>query len=827
MTVQVTAPAKRLALPDPLPPLTVKQAPDNQNLDPLRVDRDEALTAEIPTEGLESTDQFYIDVVGAPGTHPDASYTLGPIPLGGVRPREVNLRASIVALLLKKLVTLSYRIVRGAQEKPSEPLELRVSALEVKVPVARILEAQGNGHGFELDLTSGTRDLTARLDRWPLLAKDQLVWVTLKGKDAEGNDHILALLAPPAGTVSQRWEDLGYHELPIDRGYLAKLGNSTTLIIEQRVACDRVNDADAAVVFADRTYTVKTIAVVKPEITSVKDSAGQDVADNGTTTDTTLTLRGTVELGKKVEIHDGNVWREGTTTGVNWTYEASGLSAKTYAFKARVVGSTAESNTWTVTVQAAQVAPIITGMKDSAGQDVADNGTTTDTTLTLRGTVESGKKVEIHDGNAWREGTTTGINWTYEASGLSAKTYAFKARVVGSTAESNTWTVTVQAAQVAPIITGMKDSAGQDVADNGTTTDTTLTLRGTVESGKKVEIHDGNTWREGTTTGINWTYEASGLSAKTYAFKARVVGSTAESNTWTVTVQAAQVAPIITGMKDSAGQDVADNGTTTDTTLTLRGTVESGKKVEIHDGNAWREGTTTGINWTYEASGLSAKTYAFKARVVDSTAESNTWTVTVETASDGKLAIIQIIDALGNEIYRGGATTFAAATSITLKGTAVPEARVSVFDVFDLIDTQPARKSGRWTMTLSALKQKSYNFAISASGADSPALWPLSIMADGTPIIGLVMDKKGQVIAPYGETYEQVFTLSGQGTANGSIKVHELLGDTSVTVVVNAQGRWEHEVSVASPREYHYVASAPEAGSVKSNLWRVRVVKQP
>ncbi|WP_347903651.1 hypothetical protein [Pseudomonas purpurea] len=346
MTVQVTAPAKRLALPDPLPPLTVKQAPDNQNLDPLRVDRDEALTAEIPTEGLESTDQFYIDVVGAPGTHPDASYTLGPIPLGGVRPREVNLRASIVALLLKKLVTLSYRIVRGAQEKPSEPLELRVSALEVKVPVARILEAQGNGHGFELDLTSGTRDLTARLDRWPLLAKDQLVWVTLKGKDAEGNDHILALLAPPAGTVSQRWEDLGYHELPIDRGYLAKLGHDTTLTIEQRVACDRVNDADAAVVFADRIYAVKNY---KLAITKVTDSQDRLVADESETTDTTLKLEGTAQKGARVDIYVGpDVVATDVAVDGKWKAELSGLTLNTHVIKAVAGGQ--DSNIWSVTV---------------------------------------------------------------------------------------------------------------------------------------------------------------------------------------------------------------------------------------------------------------------------------------------------------------------------------------------------------------------------------------------------------------------------------------------------------------------------------------------
>ncbi|WP_347903654.1 hypothetical protein [Pseudomonas purpurea] len=822
MTIQVTAPAKRLALPDTLAPLTVVQAPDKQNLDPRLVDHDNALTAVIPTEGLEESDRFYIYVVGEAGTHPDASYSLDDVLLGGVRPREVNLKKGIVALLLDKKVTLTYKIVRGAQEKPSEPLELRVSALEVKVPVARILEAQDNGHGSELDLTTGTVNLTARLDRWPLLAKDQLVGVTLKGKDAEGNDHILTLLAPPEGTVSQNWENRGYHELPIDRGYLAGLGNNTTLTIEHQVAFDRGHDADAVVVFAHRTYAVKSLAMAKPFITGVKDSKGNDVAPEGTTFDTQLKFTGTVAEGGEVDIYDG-VTRLGSATvsSTGWTYEATGLTAKTYSFKAKgLYGDEPESEIWAVTVQEA-TKPEIRTVKDSKGNDVAPEGTTFDTRLKFTGTVAEGEKVDIYDGDTrLGSATVSGTGWTYEATGLTAKAYTFKAKgLYGDEPESEAWAVTVRVA-TKPGISTVKDSKDQPISNPGTTFDTTLKLTGTVAEGEKVDIYDGNTrLGSATVSGTGWTYEATGLTAKTYSFKAKgLYGGEPESEIWAVTVQEA-TKPEIRTVKDSKGNDVAPEGATFDTQLKLTGTAAEGEKVDIYDGDTrLGSATVSGTGWTYEATGLTAKAYTFKAKgLYGDEPESEAWAVTVRVAT--KPGISTVKDSKDQPISNPG-TTFD--TTLKLTGTAAEGEKVDIYDGDTRLGSATVSGTG-WTYEATGLTAKAYTFKAKGLYGDEPEseAWAVTVRVATKPGISTVKDSKDQPISNPGTTFDTTLKLTGTVAEGEKVDIYD--GDTRLGSATVSGTGWTYEATGLTAKAYSFKAKGLYGDEPESEIWAVTV----
>uniref|UniRef100_UPI00249CD2B6 hypothetical protein n=1 Tax=Pseudomonas sp. PS01303 TaxID=2991439 RepID=UPI00249CD2B6 len=56
-------------------------------------------------------------------------------------------------------------------------------------------------------------------------------------------------------------------------------------------------------VSAARTFTVAYALV--PAITSVKDSKGIDIPQNGTTVDTSVTLTGTGTANREVDIFDG------------------------------------------------------------------------------------------------------------------------------------------------------------------------------------------------------------------------------------------------------------------------------------------------------------------------------------------------------------------------------------------------------------------------------------------------------------------------------------------------------------------------------------------
>ncbi|WP_221178601.1 hypothetical protein, partial [Pseudomonas brassicacearum] len=72
----------------------------------------------------------------------------------------------------------------------------------------------------------------------------------------------------------------------------------------------------------------------------------------------------------------------------------------------------------------------------------------------------------------------------------------------------------------------------------------------------------------------------------------KAVAGGQDSNTWTVTVKAPVVAPVITKVTDSKEVPVADNGETTDTTLKLEGTAGDGEEVKVYIGSELKDTVT-------------------------------------------------------------------------------------------------------------------------------------------------------------------------------------------------------------------------------------------
>ncbi|WP_285406774.1 hypothetical protein [Pseudomonas sp. FR229a] len=196
------------------------------------------------------------------------------------------------------------------------------------------------------------------------------------------------------------------------------------------------------------TVTVSEASEVELEITSLKDSKGQDVASGGTTTDTQLTISGSAKDGEIKLLEGDNTTPVGTFTATNdvWggTFELT--AGKTYALKA-VAEDGEESAVYTVTVsEAPEVELEITSLKDSKG-DVADGGATDDTSLTISGKAKDGKIELLEGANTTPIETYTATDGTWGgAFVLSAgATYALKAKAEDD-AESETYTVTVNAA---------------------------------------------------------------------------------------------------------------------------------------------------------------------------------------------------------------------------------------------------------------------------------------------------------------------------------------------------------------------------------------------
>ncbi|WP_148057448.1 hypothetical protein [Pseudomonas brassicacearum] len=111
-----------VALPLPLP-LTIKEAPDNTNLDPAAAR--ERLTAVLNYD-MVSTDLVRVMWVGTPGA---GTRTTAPVQAGNISPREILLPTTLVTANVGTRVTVTFSYTRGTSAPVvSEPLSLNVLA---------------------------------------------------------------------------------------------------------------------------------------------------------------------------------------------------------------------------------------------------------------------------------------------------------------------------------------------------------------------------------------------------------------------------------------------------------------------------------------------------------------------------------------------------------------------------------------------------------------------------------------------------------------------------------------------------------------------------
>jgi len=180
----------------------------------------------------------------------------------------------------------------------------------------------------------------------------QYVWLTLKGKNANGEQHDLSLwLQPSDVSVNARWIADGFIDKPVPYNYLKSLGHNTELRIEFKASLSKSQEESTAQAFVVRTYTVKST----PTITWLRGSpSGQDIAPDGFTRETSVTLSGTASKGQQVDVLDGEDTKgqpiADAVTGI-WTQTIDELSVARHSLTARAMDAGgATSKAWVFTV---------------------------------------------------------------------------------------------------------------------------------------------------------------------------------------------------------------------------------------------------------------------------------------------------------------------------------------------------------------------------------------------------------------------------------------------------------------------------------------------
>ncbi|MFJ2362084.1 hypothetical protein ACIOU7_27915, partial [Pseudomonas fluorescens] len=462
-------------------------------LNPLLV-RD-TLTIVVPDNPeLRPTDEISVTWTGAQGTPAGGSHTSVPRPLGSNR--EFAIPNSVVAFNLNKDVKVSYVVIRDGKPLPSLVFDLTVLSMpqnELLKPI--IKDADNNGEGPEFNVGKLTANAIYRMGIWPLIAPLQYVWLRLTGTNADGSDYNLQIHTAPGSYVTDGWITQGYLERNIALAGLRNLKDGSTLTMAFKAAFGKDPNESLAVPFPVRTYTVRALVEVRPDITRVEGSKGE-ISEGGETEDTTITLTGTASLGQQVQIKDGTTIIEDATADASsgiWTLVISGLAEGWHILTATALyGSGQESIPRSLEVVSER--PVIKRMTDAAGGPIDDLGTTNYTSVNLGGTAAAGQQVQILDGTTVKktEDVDDSGNWTASLSELALGDHSIIAKATyGTLPASAEWRFTVTPYEFSATITdlythktfggpGIRHAPNSTINYNDDVRDTFLSMRFTI-----------------------------------------------------------------------------------------------------------------------------------------------------------------------------------------------------------------------------------------------------------------------------------------------------------------------------------------------------------
>ena len=572
-----------------------------------------------------------------------------------------------------------------------------------------------------------------------------------------------------------------------------------------------------------------------PVISSWSDDTG--VEGDGVTADTTLTLSGTAEAGATVTIFDGAT-ELGTAQADGagaWSFATGVLGNGPHQFTATAANASGTGETSapvTVTIDtAAPAAPAITGYSNDTG--TPGDGITADTTLTLTGTAEAGATVTIFDG-ATQLGTALANGagaWSFTTAPLADGPHDFTAAATdaaGNTGDaSEVFAVEIDTdAPAAPVITGFSDDTGTQ--GDGITSDRTLTLTGTAEANATVAIFDG-AMELGTALANGagaWSFTTVELSEGTHEFTATqtdAAGNTgAASAPLAVEVDTSgPAAPVIASISDDTGS--ADDGITSDTTLTLTGTADAGVTVTVFDG-PYVLGTATADgngDWTFDTGVLAEGAHQFTATATDAVgnigARSENFDVTVDTAPPA----IEITTPVSGDnlvnAFEGG--------SLSVSGTAAGGRQVFVTfrDEAGATVTGSAYVDGfgDWTLSgtdISGLQNGEISveaYAVDRAGNQSGTVTESITFDSGlpaAPVITGFTDNTG--FAGDNLTSDTTPTLTGTAEAGTTVEIFD--GQTSLgTAIVDGAGDWSFTTGVLGEGYHNLTARATDAAGNK------------
>ncbi|HHA1920456.1 TPA: Ig-like domain-containing protein [Enterobacter ludwigii] len=634
--------------------------------------------------------------------------------------------------------------------------------------------------------------------------------------------------------------------------------------------------------------TIDTDAPTAPSITGMYDDAGTLIVDGGRSRDTTPELRGTAEKNSLVTIYGSDnknpIASVYADADGNWTWTSPALADAKHDFYVTsqdAAGNVSgESNHYGLEVDTRAAAPIILGAYDDVEGGiynglVPDGGLSNDGNMQLRGTAEPNSVVYIYNAynNAVLDTVKTDAkgNWTWEhavadtAAGRPHMFYTIAKDDLGNVSgKSETYSINVDTVNATPVITGAYDNVAGGVNDGlvgngGVTNDRTPELRGTAEAGSVVyfvNMANGATVAS-TTAGADgkWSYQATTNYNQTYSWQVYSIDNagnrSANSSTFSLTVDTVNSAPVITGSYDDVQGGVynglvGNGGVTNDRGLDLRGTAEAGSVVYIIDpatGGTYGSAVAAANGaWSYPVTTNYNKLYEFQAYSIDRagnrSATSSKFGITVDTVNNAPVITGSYDDVQGGVynglVGNGGVTND---RGLDLRGTAEAGSVVYIIDpaTGGTYGSAVAAANGAWSYPVTTNYNKLYEFqaySIDRAGNRSATSSKFGITVDtvnAAPVITSVTDNVGPVtgnVANAGSTDDNTPTLNG--TAEAGSTVYIAVNGSTYSVTAAANGSWSLTPSALPLGNHTFsVFSIDKAGNQSAGVSRSLTVVSP
>ncbi|MGY3604052.1 MULTISPECIES: Ig-like domain-containing protein [unclassified Bradyrhizobium] len=369
----------------------------------------------------------------------------------------------------------------------------------------------------------------------------------------------------------------------------------------------------------------------------------------------------------------------------------------------------------------------------------------------------------------------------------------------------------------APVIASYSNDTGK--VGDGITSDNTLQLKGTAAANSTIKIYDG-TNQIGTATANasgSWEYITSVLTNAQHVLKATATNAagqtSAASAALTVTVD--NIAPTAPVVK-------SDSVVETNKVL-LSGTAEAGSTIKVYEGTNLVGSGTTAANgtWSITTNAMSAGSHTLTTTATDAAGNVSAASQVLDPVIGGPTttpptqpSATPKIVSFSNDSGTAG-DNITNDNTLTLKGTALANASVKVFDGNTQVGTVKADASGNWSLTTAALKDGAHSFTATTSSTD-PAAKAGSVTSAA---LAVTIDTTAPT-APALKANSVVDTnhvqLSGTAEAGSTVKIYD--GSNVVgTATAATNGSWSVTTSALSDGTHDLIAKATDvAGNVSA-----------